>query len=86
MTRTRRRILSLCLTLALVAGAMAAAVQAASASRSRRRSPSGDHDLYRTHRPQYEAAKLFSEGLAAVRQGGKWGYIATDGETAIPFA
>ena len=87
MTRTRRRILSLCLTLALVAGAMAAAVQAASGEPEQTTEPErGTMTYTEPIAPQYEAAKLFSEGLAAVRQGGKWGYIATDGETAIPFA
>lgn len=36
--------------------------------------------------PQYEDAMTFSQGLAAVKQGGKWGYIDTDGKTVIPFA
>ena len=35
--------------------------------------------------PQYEDAQAFSEGLAAVQKGGKWGYIDTDGEVVIPF-
>lgn len=34
--------------------------------------------------PRYEAAQPFSEGLAAVRQNGKWGYIDTDGKQVIP--
>ena len=74
MTRTRRRILSLCLTLALVAGAMAAAVQAASGEPEQTTEPErGTMTYTEPIAPQYEAAKLFSEGLAAVRQGGKWG-------------
>ena len=78
MTRTRRRILSLCLTLALVAGAMAAAVQAASGEPEQTTEPErGTMTYTEPIAPQYEAAKLFSEGLAAVRQGGKWGYIAS---------
>ena len=32
---------------------------------------------------QFEAARLFSEGLAAVRVDGKWGYIDRDGRIAI---
>lgn len=35
--------------------------------------------------PQYEDAQLFSDGLAAVKKDGKWGYINEDGETVIPF-
>lgn len=36
-------------------------------------------------RPQYEAAQPFSEGLAAVRRNGKWGYIDDKNKTVIPF-
>lgn len=35
--------------------------------------------------PRYEAAREFSEGLAAVKENGKWGYIDTEGNTVIPF-
>lgn len=35
--------------------------------------------------PKYEDAGRFSDGLAAVKQGGKWGYINEDGKTVIPF-
>ena len=36
--------------------------------------------------PQYEDAQSFSsDGLAAVKKGGKWGYIDTTGKTVIPF-
>lgn len=36
--------------------------------------------------PQYEDAGYFGDGeLAAVKKGGKWGYIDTDGKTVIPF-
>ena len=34
---------------------------------------------------KYEDADRFSEGLAAVKQGGKWGYIDETGKTVIPF-
>lgn len=34
---------------------------------------------------KYEDADHFSEGLAAVRQGGKWGYIDETGKTVLPF-
>ncbi len=33
---------------------------------------------------QYEVLGAFSEGLAAVRKGDKWGYINTKGEVVIP--
>lgn len=35
--------------------------------------------------PKYEDAKAFSDGLAAVKSGGKWGYIDESGKTAIPL-
>lgn len=35
--------------------------------------------------PQYEKAGVFSDGLAPVKQNGKWGYINTDNEVVIPF-
>lgn len=36
-------------------------------------------------KPQYEDAQGFSDGLAAVKKNGKWGYIDTDGKVVIPF-
>ena len=35
--------------------------------------------------PKYEEAQPFYEGLAAVKQNGKWGYIDETGKTVIPF-
>lgn len=35
--------------------------------------------------PQYEDAQKFSEGLAAVKKDGKWGYIDEQGEVVVPF-
>lgn len=35
--------------------------------------------------PQYEDAFSFSEGLAAVKKDGKWGYIDMEDSTVIPF-
>lgn len=35
--------------------------------------------------PQYDDARNFSEGLAAVKRGDKWGYINEDGEVVIDF-
>jgi len=35
---------------------------------------------------QYEDAKMFSDGLAPVKQDGKWGYINLEGEVVIDFA
>ena len=33
--------------------------------------------------PQYDACSSFSEGLAAVKKGGKWGYIDKTGKTVV---
>ena len=33
--------------------------------------------------PKFELASLFSEGLAAVKSGGKWGFIDKSGKFAI---
>ena len=35
--------------------------------------------------PKYQNASYFSEGLAAVKQNDKWGYIDETGKTVIPF-
>ncbi len=35
--------------------------------------------------PQYDDARTFSEDLAAVKRGDKWGYINLDGEVVIDF-
>lgn len=35
--------------------------------------------------PRFEAAGDFSEGIAPVRLGGKWGYIGKDGKSVIPY-
>jgi len=35
--------------------------------------------------PTYDDARTFSEGLAAVRKDGKWGYIDVNGNTVIDF-
>ena len=35
--------------------------------------------------PRFEAAEEFSDGLAAVLLGGKWGYIGKNGTSYIPF-
>ena len=35
--------------------------------------------------PKYDDGFSFSEGLAAVRMGEKWGYVTTNGTVAIPF-
>ncbi len=36
-------------------------------------------------RPQYDSAKGFKEGLAAVKLNGKWGFIDKTGKVVIPF-
>ena len=34
--------------------------------------------------PKYEAARVFTDGLAAVKQDGLWGYINTEGQYVLP--
>ena len=36
-------------------------------------------------RPQYQAASVFSEGFAAVKKSGKWGYINEEGQAITKF-
>lgn len=68
-------VLSLCMALTLAPAALAA-----------EEAPQRGVLTYRQAiQPQYEDASRFSEGLAAVKQNGKWGYIDTDGKTVIPF-
>lgn len=40
---------------------------------------------YEEIKPQFQAVGSFSEGLAAAKQGGKWGYVDTDGHTVVAF-
>ena len=68
--------LTLCLTLSLAPAALAAEETAPER---------GTLTYTQVIAPQYEAAGQFSDGLAPVKQNGKWGYINTDGETVIPF-
>ena len=35
--------------------------------------------------PRFQAVGSFSEGLVAAKEGGKWGYVDADGQTAVPF-
>ncbi|MBR4878848.1 MAG: WG repeat-containing protein, partial [Clostridia bacterium] len=36
-------------------------------------------------KPQYQAASVFSEGFAAVKKSGKWGYINEEGQAITKF-
>lgn len=76
----RKKALSLALALALALTLLPAAALAAEDSPQR-----GVLTYTEPIKPQYEAAQAFSEGLAAVRQNGKWGYIDTTGKAVIPF-
>lgn len=80
MTRHHRRIPALLLALSLSVTALPGVAQAEEAAPQR-----GVLTYQEAIAPRYENAKTFSEGLAAVKQGGKWGYIDTDGKTVIPF-
>ena len=73
----KRRLLSLALALA---GCAALSAPAAAEPEAR-----GTLRWETVISPQYEDAEPFSEGLAAVKRDGKWGYIDTEGQTVIPF-
>ncbi len=66
-----RRKLSALLVAALLLGVMTPAAFAAS------------FDIKTIIEPQYEDASSFSDDLAAVKQGGKWGYIDRDNKMVI---
>lgn len=66
-----RRKLSALLVVALLLGVMTPAAFAAS------------FDIKTIIEPQYEGASSFSDDLAAVKQGGKWGYIDRDNKMVI---
>lgn len=68
--------LALCLTLTLAPAALAAEETAPER---------GTLTYTEVIAPQYEAAGLFDDGLAPVKQNGKWGYINTDNQVVIPF-
>ena len=68
--------LALCLTLSLAPGALAAGEDAPER---------GVLPYSEFIAPKYEDASAFYEGLAAVKQNGKWGYIDETGKTVIPF-
>ena len=74
----RRRILSIILALAL---SLALAIPALAAEDDER----GTLKYEELIAPQYEDAKLLSEGLAAVKKDGKWGYINAANEVILPF-
>ena len=80
MTRSSKRIpallLSVCLLLSLFPGRARAAEE---------KPQRGVLTYSEAIAPQYENAQTFSEGLAAVQKGGKWGYIDTAGKTIVPF-
>lgn len=80
MKQTTKRMaaagLALCLTLSLLPGALAAGDE----------SPERGVLTYSEFiSPKYEDAGSFNEGLAAVKENGKWGYIDETGKTVIPF-
>ena len=67
--------MALCLTLTLAPGALAAGEE---------RPERGVLTYSEPIAPRYEDAKPFTEGLAAIKENGKWGYIDTQGNTVIP--
>ncbi len=80
MIRKPRLVPALLLALSLTVATLPAPALAAEASPQR-----GVLTYHEAITPKYENAKPCAEGLAAVQQGGKWGYIDTDGKTVIPF-
>lgn len=68
--------LALCLTLSLAPGALAAGEDAPER---------GTLTYSEFIAPKYEDAGTFNNGLAPVKQNGKWGYIDKTGKTVIPF-
>ncbi len=81
MRKRSARIFSAALSLTLALSCAPAALAAEDSE-----SPARGVMTYEDHiAPAYEAAQSFSEGLAAVKQNGKWGYIDHDGNTVIPF-
>ena len=76
----KKKLLSLALSLAMTLSLLPAAALAAEDK------PERGVLTYSEHiKPQYEEALLFSEGLAAVKKNGKWGYIDETGKVVIPF-
>ena len=74
-----RRLLSIVLALALSLGLTALPVSAAE-------EPERGVLIYTEPiAPQYEDAREFSEGLAAVKKNGKWGYIDEENKVVIDF-
>jgi len=81
MRKQSKRILSAALALVLALSCAPAALAAEDGE-----GPARGVLTYEDHiAPTYEDAQTFSEGLAAVKQNGKWGYIDQDGKTVIPF-
>lgn len=78
--RNCKKLLSLAMALAVALALLPGAALAAEDK------PERGVITYTEHiAPQYEDASLFSDGLAAVKKDGKWGYIDTEGKTVIPF-
>jgi len=77
--KTQKRFLSLALALGLT---LSLAPMALAAEETPER---GVIHYEEVIAPQYEDAHSFSEDLAAVKKGGKWGYIDTDNKVVIPF-
>lgn len=78
--KNRKRILSLALAAVMALALVPAAALAAEEAPER-----GVLTYEEIIAPQYEAAQPFSEGLAAVKKDGKWGYIDKTGAVVIPF-
>lgn len=74
--QTLKHSLSVILTLALMLACLAGVTGGALASELK---------FEQVIAPQFEEVKEFSEGLAAAKKGGKWGYIDETGKTVFDF-
>lgn len=81
MKRMKSRFLALGLSICMIASIIPATAFAADSEPTR-----GTLTYTEPIAAQYEDAKTFSEGLAAVKKDGKWGYIDKTGKTVIPFS
>lgn len=80
MKQMKKRLMAAAAAVCLCAGLLPGAVMAEETETSR---STLQYDQIIS--PQYEDAGRFSNGLAAVKKNGKWGYIDTENKTRIPF-
>ncbi len=79
MKKNSGKFLTIILSLVLISTAIPANVIAVEDTKA------GEFSYTETITPQYEDARNFAEGLAAVKRGDKWGYIDQSGDVRIGF-